>query len=95
MTKSQSRELLALIERWLAEEPDFPAGEQPVTDASAQTALRLLEVIRDASDMLDAWSDRLVRVAHERGADNTAIGAALGVGKEAIRRRLLKEPGAA
>lgn len=90
MTKDQARELRLLIWSWLPEEPDAPDTEEPTDDENAQTALRLLELVREADDMLDMWTNKLVRVAHEHGADNPTIGAALGVGKEAIRRRLLK-----
>lgn len=84
MTRDRSVDLRGLIFGWLSEEPDYLDTDDP-TDV-----LRLLAMIREANGVLDAWTDKLVRVAHEHGTDNPTIGAALGVGKEAIRRRLLK-----
>lgn len=92
MTKSQARELRALLWSWLPEEPSATETVEPTTEEQRDRALALLEQVREATAALDAWTDRLVRVASVHGAPNPAIGAALGVGKEAIRRRLLKEP---
>lgn len=92
MTKSQARELRALIWSWLPEVEDT-GSDEPSTDEQRECALGLLELVRAANEALDAWTDRLVRVAHVHGAGNPEIGAALGVKREAVRRRLLKEPG--
>lgn len=91
MTKSQAREIRALLWSWLVQvEQDLP--EEPTTGQQRERALQLLRNVREATDVLDAWADRLIRVASVHGAANPEIGAALGVGKEAIRRRLLREP---
>lgn len=103
MTNPQARELRALLWSWLLqveqdlpEEPE-PTGEdssvEPTGDELRERALALLEYVREATGVLDAWSDRLIRVASKHGANNPEIGARLGVGKERIRRRLLREPG--
>lgn len=93
MTKSQARELRALLWSWLPEEPATDGEVEPTTEEQQERALALLEQVREASEALDAWTERLIRVASAHGASNPAIGGALGVGKERIRRRLLKEPG--
>lgn len=105
MTKSQARDLRALLFSWLPEEPDrsestpdvdnINVSEEPTIEEQRDCVLALLEQVRESTAMLDRWADRLIRVASAKGATNPEIGAALGVGKERIRRRLLKEPGAA
>jgi hypothetical protein len=92
VTRDQSRQLRALIWSWMPQDDDG-LSEEPTTDEQRERALALLDLVHAANDALDAWTDRLVRVAHLHGAGNPEIGAALGVGREAIRRRLLKEPG--
>jgi hypothetical protein len=77
--------LRRLLWAWLPE-------ELIAEDDGQAIALALLEQVREAGQMLDNWSGRLIRVASDNGATNPAIGAAVGVGKERIRRRLLKEP---
>lgn len=94
----RARSLRSLIWYWLPEEPEELSTSTQLEPTAAEqraTALALLEQVRDAQQFLAAWTDRLIRVASENDATNPAIGAALGVGKERIRRRLLKEPGSA
>lgn len=93
MTNSQARELRRLIWSWLPQEPDDTGSTEPTTEEQRDCALALLELVREANAALDAWTDRLVRVASVHGATNPEIGEALGVKREAVRRRLLKEPG--
>lgn len=91
----RARSLRSLIWYWLPEEPTLEISnstEEPTAAEQRATALALLEQVRDAQQFLATWTDRLIRVASENDATNPAIGAALGVGKERIRRRLLKEP---
>jgi hypothetical protein len=102
----RARALRQLVWSWLPEEPDEvfsgehleptasydAVAEVPTAAEQRAKALALLEQVRDAQQFLASWTDRLIRIAADNDATNPAIGAALGVGKERIRRRLLKEP---
>jgi hypothetical protein len=93
----RARALRALVWSWLPEEPDDRCDVttvEPTAEEQRATALALLEQVRDAQQFLATWTDRLIRVASDHGATNPEIGATLNVGKERIRRRLLKEPAA-
>lgn len=93
----RARSLRRLVWSWLPEEPSTVVDEtteEPTADEQRAKALALLEQVRDAQQFLANWTDRLIRIASDNDATNPEIGARLGVGKERIRRRLLKEPAA-
>ncbi|GAA2355420.1 hypothetical protein Cme02nite_69480 [Catellatospora methionotrophica] len=89
----RARALRSLVWSWLPEESMPCEGERPTPAESRVTVLATLEQVREAQQFLANWTDRLVRLASENGASNPDIGAALGVGKNAIWKRLQREPG--
>jgi hypothetical protein len=56
--------------------------------------LDVLEAVREARDQLEALETDCVRAALARGASWAAIGAALGVSRQAAHRRLAKRAAA-
>lgn len=95
---ARARALRQLVWSWLQEEPEgVHTVDTPVDDPRAEnraTALAVLEQVREAQQFLASWTDRLIRIAADNDATNPEIGAALGVGKNAIWKRLRRESAA-
>lgn len=89
----QARQVRALLWSWLSV-VEGNVEDEDTPEVRREQALQLLRNVHQAKATLDSWSQRLIRIAAENGASNPEIGSALHVGKERIRRRLLREPSA-